>query len=137
MAVRARGANARAVREVNGAAQLLIDVRFHFMSAGAEGLGIGHSERGMEGTPEHDSADKAAERQECQAECRCRRAQQAPAPQDYRFDPADHCSLPAGLKPSSLISLKVFGTSGFASACGTWQAVQKYRRGETSASICP
>ena len=35
--------------------------------------------------------------------------------------------------PTSSMSLKVLGTSGWASVCWTWQAVQKYRRGVTSA----
>src|SRR6478736_8121047 len=35
------------------------------------------------------------------------------------------------------MSWKLFGTSASASVCCTWQAVQKYRRGVTSASTCP
>ena len=34
-------------------------------------------------------------------------------------------SAPIGCTPILLMSVKMFSTSGLASACGTWQAVQK------------
>ena len=45
-------------------------------------------------------------------------------------------SLPALVTPICDMSVKVLPISSGASAWGTWHCVQKYRRGDTSASIC-
>ena len=74
MAVRAGGAHAGPVGEMDRAGQLLIDVVLHLVARGAELLGVGQLERGVEGAPEHHAADEAAERQEAEAERRGRRA---------------------------------------------------------------
>ena len=81
VAVRARGADAGPVREVDGARQLLIDVGLHLVAGDAELLGVGQLQGGVERAPEHHAADEAAERQEAQAECRGRRREDAPRPE--------------------------------------------------------
>src|SRR5829696_3870930 len=67
VAVRTTGADARTVREVRGVLQLLEYVVAHFVARGAELLGVGDFKRGVEGAPEQDAADEAAEREEAEA----------------------------------------------------------------------
>ena len=50
------------------AGQLLVNVIAHLMAGNAELFGVCQFECGIEGTPKHDTADKAADGQEAQAE---------------------------------------------------------------------
>src|SRR6478672_10693273 len=116
--------------------QLLEDVVAHFVAGGAELLGVGDFERGVEGAPEQHAANEPAEREKAQAQMRAGAAGDAPEPDQQLLEPL-HRRAHFFPGSTSSMSLNVFGTSGWASVCWTWQAVQKYRRGVTSASTCP
>jgi hypothetical protein len=136
VAVRTAGADARAVREVRGVLQFLEHVVAHFVARRAEFFGIGDFERGIERAPEHDAANEAAERQEAEAQMRAGAAGDTPEPDEQLLEPL-HCRAHFFGGSTSSMSLNVLGTSGCASVCWTWHAVQKNRRGVTSASTCP
>src|SRR6185312_11809165 len=78
MAVRTTGADARTVREVRGALQLLEHVVAHFVARGAELFGVGDLERGVESAPEQYAADEAAQRKETEAQMRAGAAGDVP-----------------------------------------------------------
>src|SRR3954462_14979827 len=106
------------------------------MTRSTKAFSVSEFECDVECAPKQHPANKSAKCEESEAERRSRRAEDRPAPQQPTFQPLHRAySLPAGLKPSSLISLKWLSISGCTFACGTWHSVQKYRRGDTSASI--
>src|SRR5918996_3602019 len=86
VAVRAGRAYPRAVCEVYRALQLLVDVVMHFVTADAEGLGVGRLQRRVEAAPEDHAAEKAAEREEAEAEVAAGATEQTPgAAQESRY----------------------------------------------------
>ncbi len=82
MTIGAARAHARAVREMHRLHQLLIDVVVHFVAGGAELLGVGDFESGVEAAPEDNAADKAAQCQKAEAQMRARAADDPPEPDD-------------------------------------------------------
>ena len=122
----------RAVGEVDGGLQLPIHVVAHLVAAGAELLGVGDFERGVEAAPEHDAGDEAAERQEAEAEVAA-----GPAERCARSaDAAEHRRRRAVIVVLRRVSVRrldarrcprsVFvDRAASPSVCGTWHCVQK------------
>ena len=65
-----RWPDAGAIREMDGALQLLIYVVVHLVAADAELLRIGEFKRGVEGAPEQHAADESAKSQKAETEMR-------------------------------------------------------------------
>jgi hypothetical protein len=60
--------------------QLLEHVVAHFVARGAELFSVGDLKRGVEGAPEQDAADEAAQCEETEAQMRAGAAGDAPEP---------------------------------------------------------
>src|SRR5262245_2011553 len=149
--VRTGCAHARAVGEVDRALELLEHVAPHLVARRAEFLRVGELEGGVEGAPEQDAGDEAREHQQAQAEHRAGPAQDAPKlPREVvgaaeegrrrlRALARRHRRVPPGAERASSVSMstKSLGTGALASYCGTWQEVQKKRRGDTVARNWP
>src|SRR5690606_37780222 len=125
VAVRAGRAHARAVAVVDRGLQLLEDVGLHLVATGAEGLGVGGLQRGVEPAPEHDARDEAAQGQEAQAQVPGRTVEPAPEARGGGAHPmpGPHCARSE--RSTSSMSLKPLATSGRASVWVTWHWTQK------------
>ena len=104
VAVRARRAHAGAVGVVDGGLQLREHVVAHLVAAGAERLGVGQLQRGIEAAPEDDAGDEAAEHQKAEAEHRARPAQHVP-------DSTANASVRASDDGAALPSAALIGAS--------------------------
>src|SRR6185312_13408359 len=72
---------------MRGALQLLKHVVVHLVTRGAELLGVGNLQRGVEGAPEQHAADEASEREKSQAQMRAWAAGDAPEPDQECLEP--------------------------------------------------
>jgi hypothetical protein len=79
VAVGALRAHARPVRVVDRAAELDEHVVAHLVAAGAERLGVGELERGVERAPEHYAGDEPADDEEAEAVVDARAADRPPS----------------------------------------------------------
>ena len=90
-------AHPRAVGVVDRRLHLLEDVVAHLVAAGAEGLGVGQLERGVEAAPEDDAHHEAAEGQEPEAVVHARTADRRPG----AGDEAPHQGVPCWITVST------------------------------------
>ena len=87
VAIRAARAYAGAVGEMDRGLQLREHVVAHLVAAGAEFLGVGQFQRGVEAAPEHHAGHEAREHQHAEPEHRARPPQHVPQFDDKRPQP--------------------------------------------------
>src|SRR5258705_612324 len=150
MTIGAARPHAGAIGEMDGRFQFREHIIAHLMAAGAELLGVGQFQRGVEAAPEHHTCNEPRKHQHPEPEHRTRPAQHIPqfddeTPCPYQRGPARLCRVdrthrrPPGAARLSMVSIstKSLVTGGVTTFCGTWHSVQKNRRGEIEAKNWP
>src|SRR5262245_43196980 len=133
---------------MHGRFELFEHIGAHFVARDAERLAVHQLQYGVEGAPENNSGDKAGEHENAEAEYRAwppqhvpyaaRKREHTPRKRRRRSFGRGHRRPPGAARLSKVsMSTKSFSTGAFTVCWGTWHWVQKYRRGEIDAKVCP
>src|SRR5690348_12764171 len=130
VAIRAGSTHARAVGIVNRRLELGKHVVAHLVAAGAERLGVGQLEGGVERAPENNARQEAAEHQHAEAKDRTGAPEHVPQvddkaaralpPRRTRLAVVAHRGAPGSVRGSrESMSTKSLPTGGLVTCCGT------------------
>ena len=118
-------------------------VVFHLVTAGAEFLGVGDFECGIEAAPEDDAGDEACQHQHAQAEDRTGADQDVPEIDDKGADLRDFCRLrfardahrrPPGVALLSIVSMSMKSLVTAALRCAAGRDIRCSRTGAATRS---